>query len=205
MNARTIIAADGLPRRAFTVSDVLRMVEVGLIAEDERIELIDGELIPMSPKGNRHELLQARLYRAWSRIIGDDLELSQEPTLRLSHDTYLEPDLLVFSRAVGFPGLDGPSVLLALEIGVSSLGYDLGRKALVYASHGVRELWVVDATRMVVHVHLDPGPLGYRSVTPWREDHLIVPRFVPGLALCLAELDIPELADPRFDAPPPQA
>ncbi|MEJ1156959.1 Uma2 family endonuclease [Prosthecomicrobium sp. N25] len=199
MNARTIIAADGLPRRAFTVADVERMVEAGVIGEDERVELVDGELIPMSPKGNRHEILKTALLMDWVPRRPKSVLLAVETTLRLSGDTYLEPDILLFRRSVGFGRLNGPSVLLAVEIGVSSLGYDLGRKAAVYAAFGVPELWVVDAARLVVHIHLQPGPEGYGSVTPRTAGDLIVPRLVPDLTLRLADLDLDELADPDLD------
>jgi len=190
MNARTVIAADGLPRRLFTVADVERMVEVGLIDEDERIELVEGELVPMSPEGNEHEVWKHAILEAWFPRCPKPLRLAVETTLRLSADTFLEPDVLVMPRRVGFAGLDAASTLLALEIGASSLGYDLGRKAAIYARSGVRELWVVDPASRAIHVHRDPAADGYGTRTVVAADGIAVPISVPELALRLADLDL---------------
>jgi Uma2 family endonuclease len=190
MNAPITTAAEGLPRRAFTVKEVERMVEVGLIAEDERIELIGGEIVPMSPKGDHHEVLKTKLLRLWMRIAPDELELTPETTFRLSEDTYLEPDIVVYRLADGLKRLDGGTALLCVEIADSSLGYDLGRKPATYAAFGVAELWVIDAVRLVTHVHREPGEGGYRSVTVHAAGETLVPLRAPALPLRLADLDL---------------
>jgi Uma2 family endonuclease len=78
MNIRTLLKNAGLPRRSFTVKEVERMSEVGLLRAEERVELIGGELVPMSPKGSRHEVLKARLLRQWYRVAPDTIELIPE-------------------------------------------------------------------------------------------------------------------------------
>src|ERR1700742_3978656 len=98
---RVTSAAEGLPRRRFTVAEVEAMVEAGIMQEDERVELIGGELVPMSPKGNHHEVLKIKLIRRWSRSAPDDIEMASETTFRLSPDTYLEPDLVLFDMQAG--------------------------------------------------------------------------------------------------------
>lgn len=195
MNMRTIIAADGLPRRAFTVAEVESMVVAGVIDEDERIELVDGELIPMSPKGNRHELLKTEILAGWVPRCPPDRRLAVETTLRLSTDTFLEPDILVFPRGVGFRNLSGPASDLAVEVSATTLGYDLGRKAGLYAAYGLPELWVVDAVRLEIHVHRGGTSEGWRSVTVHAATESLVPQRVPALSLRLADLDLAELAD----------
>ena len=72
----TTTAAEGLPRRRFTVAELERMTEAGILEEDERIELIGGEIVPMSPKGNQHEVLKTALTRYWVKRIPDDLQLT---------------------------------------------------------------------------------------------------------------------------------
>jgi Uma2 family endonuclease len=138
--ARVTSAAEGLPRRRFTVAEVEAMVAAGVMEEDERVELIGGELAPMSPKGNHHEALKAALLCRWYRAVPDDLDLVPETTFRLSEDTYLEPDVVIYPRATGIPGLAAENVLLVVETADSSLRYDVGRKAALYASFGIREL-----------------------------------------------------------------
>ena len=146
--ARVTSAAEGLPRRRFTVAEVEAMVAAGVMEEDERVELIGGELVPMSPKGIRHEVVKRALLDRWYRARPDEVHLASETTFRLSEDTYLEPDVVIYPRAIGLQGLAGANVLLVVEIADSSLRYDIGRKAALYASFGIRELWVIDAVQL---------------------------------------------------------
>ncbi len=190
---RTTQAAEGLPRRAFTVAEVERMVDIGLLAEDERVELIGGELVPMSPKGIRRETLKAALLRAWYRACPDHLQLIPETTFRLSGDTFVEPDLIVYRTRTKLSELRGDTVLLAVEIAETSLRFDLGRKASLYAAHGIGELWVIDARRLVIHVHRAPGPDGYGSVAVLDAAATAVPAAAPELTLRLSDLDLPDL------------
>ncbi len=193
MNMRALTGTDDLPRRTFTVKDVERMGEVGLIRDDERIELIGGELVPMNAKGSRHETIKRQLLRRWYKSAPDHIDLIPETTFRLDVDTFIEPDILVVPTEVTIPRLAAGNVLLAIEISDRSLGYDLGPKALVYAHFGVRELWVIDAITMKIHVHRDPEGGRYHTITPWSADDLVVPRFAPSeFALRLADLDLTE-------------
>ena len=183
-------AAEGLLRRRFAVAEIETMVEAGLLA-DERNELIGGELVPMSPKGNRHEVLKVALLRRWYKAAPDDVELAPETTFRLSEDTYLEPDVVVFDRATGLGRLSSQGVFLVVEISDSSLRYDMGRKAALYASFGVRELWVIDAVRLVTHVFRAPNAQGYGEIREATEEERVAPLFAPAaFALRLADLDI---------------
>ena len=189
--ARVTRAAEGLLRRRFTVAEVEAMVAAGVMREDERVELIGGELVPMSPKGNQHEVVKVALLRRWLRIAPDDVEVAPETTFRLSEDTYLEPDVVICPRAVWPKRLDGASVLLVVEIADSSLRYDMGRKAALYASFGVRELWVIDAVRLTARVFADPSPEGYRSAQDLAASDRLAPRFAAEeFALRLDELEI---------------
>jgi Uma2 family endonuclease len=186
----TTNAAEGLPRRRFTVAELEAMTAAGILDEDERIELIGGEIVPMSPKGNHHEILKAALNIYWARKLPPDLMLVTETTFRLTVDTYLEPDFVFYPKATGIAGLSAETARLVVEIADSSLGYDLGRKASLYASFGIAELWVIDAMRLVIHVHRDPGPSGYRSVTTASKDERVIPGAGPELAVTLGELDL---------------
>jgi Uma2 family endonuclease len=193
MNVRTLLKNADLPRRSFTVKEVERMSEVGLLRAEERVELIGGELVPMNPKGSRHEVLKARLLRQWYRVAPDTIELIPETTFRLAVDTYLERDVVIFERAVGIKRLDGGNALLAVELSDSSLGFDLGPKAQVYAYFGIGELWVIDAVAEIIHVHRAPADGRYASITPWSADDVVTPAFAPSeFALRLADLDLGE-------------
>lgn len=178
MSAALRSLADGLPRRRFSVADVVRMVEVGLIAEDERLEILDGEIVPMSPRGYRHEGLKGAINRLWGRACPPGFDFMPETGLYLSDDTYLEPDFVVFP-AGGLRDLKGPDVLLAIEVADSSLAYDLRRKPGIYASFGVHELWVIDAVRRVTHLHRSPLGDRYARVEVAAAADELVPEHAP--------------------------
>ncbi len=189
--ARVTTAAEGLPRRRFTVAEVEAMVAAGVMEEDERVELIGGELVPMSPKGNHHEVVKRALVDRWIRARPEDCHLIQETTFRLSEDTYLEPDVVVYPRSVGLKGLTGANVLLVVEIADSSLRYDMGRKAALYASFGIRELWVIDAVRLTARVYRQPAADGYREPRDYASADRLAPLFAPeAFALRLDELEL---------------
>lgn len=184
----TTSAAEGLPRRAFTVAEVERMVRAGFIAEDERVELIGGELVPMSAKGIHHEVLKAALLRQWYKAAPDNIGLVPETTFRLSTDTFLEPDIAVYPQEEGLANLRGDTALLVVEIADTSLLYDRGRKADLYARFGIRELWVVDAVKLILWVYREPRFNGYRTVIEYGADDEAVPQAVPEFALTLNKL-----------------
>ena len=126
-----------------------------------------------------------------SRSRPDDCRLTQETTFRLSEDTYLEPDVVIYPRASGLRGLTGANVLLVVEIADSSLRYDIGRKAALYASFGIRELWVIDAVRLTTRVFREPTADGYRDVRTSALPTSSRPLIAPGaFALRLDELEL---------------
>jgi Uma2 family endonuclease len=176
-------------RRRFTTEDVLRMVETGVLHPDERVELIEGELTLMSPKHNRHEWLKNRTVRWLVPRLPSDLILAVESTLYLSKPSFSEPDLLVYPDRLNSEDVRGPDVDLLIEIGDSSLGYDLNTKAPLYADHGVRHYWVMDAQTLTTHVHQGPTAQGgYSDVCQVKQDEGLQFPFAPALSLCLADL-----------------
>src|SRR5215472_16203139 len=140
MNVAVTTAAEGFPRRAFTVEDISRMIEAGVIHEDERFELVEGEIVMMAAKGVAHERIISALTVAISRALPNDLTIGVEATLRLTDMVMLEPDIAVFpkelfKRSTTFAQLDPGEAHLVIEVAASSLAYDKGLKArLTYAT-----------------------------------------------------------------------
>jgi Uma2 family endonuclease len=189
--ARVTTAAEGLPRRRFTVAEVEAMVAAGVVDEHERVELIGGELLPMSLKGSRHEVVKKALNRRWMQRIPDDIDLIPETTFRLSEDTYVEPDFVIYPFGTPLERLTAGNVLLVVEIAVPSLGYDMGRKAALYAAFGVRELWVVDAIKLTARVFREPSETEYGDTRDFAASDLLSPLFAPQpFALRLDELHL---------------
>lgn len=183
--------AEGLPRWRWTVDDLDRMVGVGLLHETDRVELIEGEIVPMSPKGARHEDVRDELSDWLSLNLPKHSKVSTELGWRPRTDAYHEPDLLIYKRGRR-PGsrLPPADVLLLIEVADSSLGYDLGTKARQYAGLGVREYWVVEAGSLVTHVHLEPSPSGYGRMVPVPATTALIPTLLPDMSLQLAALQL---------------
>lgn len=187
---RTTQAADGMPRRAWTVAEIEAMIAAGIIPDDERFELIGGEVVPMSPKGARHEMVKIELNRHFQRSAPETLSIAPETTLRLDDKSFLEPDFCVFPRSVKPGDMRGYDVLLAIEVADTSLSYDLGRKIGLYAAYGIAEVWVIDANSLVTHVHRRLGAEGYSAVLEAGPGEEITAVRAPMVSMCLAKLGL---------------
>jgi Uma2 family endonuclease len=195
MNVAVTTAAEGFPRRAFTVDDISRMMDAGVISEDEKFELIEGEIVMMASKGIAHERIKSALTIAVARALPDDLTLGVEATLRLTDRTMLEPDLAVFPKTLfkksvsGFAQLDPGEALLVIEVAVSSLAYDKGLKARLYARHEVREFWVIDANARTTWVHTGPSGDGWSSIVEHGPHDTLTTAALPSFSIRLDEID----------------
>jgi Uma2 family endonuclease len=186
MRANVTRAAEGFDRRSFTVAEILRMQDAGIIAEDENFELIEGEIVPMQAKTHVHELLKSNLTAAVVRALPERLWFGVETTVYLSPSTFVEPDIVVFPKGLKLEDVKGSDLLLAIEVAATSLAYDRGLKAQLYARHDVRELWVVDAARRVTFVHQGPQGEGWRSVIERGPDEALTVAALPGFSIRLA-------------------
>jgi Uma2 family endonuclease len=191
----TTRAAEGLPRRPWTVADIERMVEVGLIHEKERFELIGGEIVPMSPKGDWHENVKRALNVHWAKALPPELFMLPETTLRVDPRNFREPDFVFWSSSIPVSDLKPKHVQLIVEVSDSSLGYDLGQKAKYYASLGFADYWVIDAKRLLTRIHRDPGLEGFSSVADHRHTQRMTPLLLPVLAVKLTDLGLQPVMD----------
>jgi Uma2 family endonuclease len=181
-------SAEAPVRRRWTLAELEHMVATGVIAESERIELIDGEVVAMSAKGRQHEIVRNELVLEWASKRPSDLKLASETPLRLDPETAPEPDIIVFPAPLLSPDVTGDNVLLVVEISDTSVSYDLVVKSVVYAAFGVREYWVIDPRRRVTHLHRQLGADGYADVRVFPYADTVTPLAAPALAVCLADL-----------------
>jgi Uma2 family endonuclease len=182
-------AAEGLPRWRWTVAEIEAMTNAGIFTEDERFELIGGEIVPMNPKGIQHEVLKTMLNLHFAANTPVEFLFTQETTFRLNEDSFVEPDFIFYRKADGLANLNPRTALLAVEVADSSLAWDLGRKARLYANFGIPELWVIEAQSRLTHVHRKPGLEGYGEIGKVPEDQALSPGFTPELTVTLAKLD----------------
>lgn len=187
---RTTQAAEGLPRWRWTTAEFIRLSDLGAFTAEDTFELIGGEIVPMSPAGRRHEVLREELEEILRSRLSDGIRVVAEPQLNLDEATYTKPDILVRPAGVRSPDVRGATALLVIEITDSSLTYDLQTKAPLYAAHGVREYWVIDAHTLETTVHREPSATGYASTARVPPTDRLVPSLAPALAVSLAELDL---------------
>ncbi|MBK7196520.1 MAG: Uma2 family endonuclease [Myxococcales bacterium] len=158
-----VVAIDPAWQRPLTVEEYHRMIDVGILGEDERVELLEGVMVAMSPQGIPHVKAITTLTRLMCRVTeGSSLEVRPQVPLTLARSEP-EPALAITEGRARWPrGRHPETALLVVEVASDSLGKDLGPKAAIYAEAGVTEYWVIDVERQVIHVHAGPDPVGRR-------------------------------------------
>ncbi|MBX9777907.1 MAG: Uma2 family endonuclease [Xanthobacteraceae bacterium] len=196
MNIAVIQPAANLPpRRAFTAEDIQRMIDAGVIGEEESFELIEGEIVMMASKSIAHDVIKSALAMTFARCISDDLYVGVENTLQLGRDVLVDPDIAICRRDIyktadprAFAQPRAADVLLVVEIAVSSMDYDRKVKARLYAQHGFREYWVIDALKRITWVHLGPSAGGWSSIVERGPGETLTTAAVPGFAMRLDQI-----------------
>jgi Uma2 family endonuclease len=146
-------------RHRISVEAFHRMGETGILGPEDRVELIDGEIIDMSPIGAWHAAIVDILARHFGRCAGESLFVRCQNPLRLDDVNEPEPDIAILRPRADFytTGHPGPAdVLLVIEVADTSLAYDLGTKVPLYARHGIPEVWVIDAATRRTRVFRQP-------------------------------------------------
>jgi Uma2 family endonuclease len=181
-----------LTRHRFTVEDYHRMGEAGILPEDNRLELISGDVVVREPIGAYHAGTVARLIRLWTSRVGDRAILNiQNPVQFPREDSELQPDVMLLRPREDFYTTAHPQaadVLLLIEVADTTLRLDRRVKIPLYARAGVREVWLVDLTTARLEIYRDP--LGDRYGDPrvfMRGEH-VSPEAFPDLSLDVAEL-----------------
>ncbi len=148
-----------LPRHLLTVDDYHRLGEAGILTEDDRVELIEGELLDMAPIGSEHAAGVNALTRLLVLAVGERGIVSPRNPVRLDNRNEPQPDFAVLRpRADGYRSAlpTAQDLLLIVEIAASSLAYDRGLKLALYARHGVPEVWTVNLAAQEVEIHRKP-------------------------------------------------
>jgi Uma2 family endonuclease len=180
--------AEGFPRRKFTTREVIAMIEAGVIAPDERFELIEGEIVPMSPQHHDHESIKSELVTILARLVPDHLRLGIETSVYLADDTFVNPDVTLFPKAIRTDAVAGTDLLLAVEIAATTMRYDKGKKAPLYAANAFREFWLIDARERVTWVHTRPENGEWGSVVKVPGTEPLTLAALPGLAFRVADV-----------------
>jgi Uma2 family endonuclease len=179
-----------LERHRFTLAEYDRMAAGGVIDEVERVELIDGDFIVMSPISNLHHSAVLRLSHVLSIGLGETAIVSVQNPIAIDDHTVPHPDLAIlrfrrdFYRTKPRPA----DILLLIEVSDTSLRYDRYVKMPVYSRAGVTEAWLVDMQHRELLVHTDPQPDGYGSLRTLRHGDTATPLAFPKIVLELTGL-----------------
>jgi Uma2 family endonuclease len=162
--------------RNFSRREYEKMIDVGILGEDERVELVAGRIVEMSPEGPLHAGTIDLCAETLRRLFGRDYTVRVQHPLAVDPDGEPEPDLAVVrggprAHLGGHPH----EAVLVVEVAIASLAYDRGEKARLYARAGFPEYWIVNLAEQVVEVHRDPSPSGYRSITSHGRDAVFSP------------------------------
>jgi Uma2 family endonuclease len=174
-----------IPRRLLTAEEFLRMAEVGILTEDDRVELIEGELVAMAPFGSEHAGTVGALNRLLVMAIGERGIVFPQNPVRLDGSCVPHPDFTILKpRPDGYRSvLPGPDdVLLAIEVADSSLSYDRGPKLELYAARSIREVWIVDLVHRLIEIHRTPRGNHYASSTTVERTATLGIEALPGVA-----------------------
>ena len=184
--------ANACRRRLFTREEYQAMGRAGIFDEDERVELLGGEIIVMAAIGNRHAACVLRMTNALnvSRLTGRAFLQVQNP---VAADPMSEPqpDLMLLAHRDDHYDFDHPSpeeVLLLVEVADSSLDYDRGTKVPFYATSGIREVWIVDLEQDRIESYLKPELGRYRVTRSYEPGEVLAPSVLPDLRLDVASL-----------------
>ena len=176
------------PRRRFTVEEYHQMAAVGILREDERVELLDGDIVEMSPTGDRHiEAVNRCTDQFAALVVARRARISTQNPVWLGPHTEPQPDVALVPREVlGAPRLG--EILLAIEVADTSVADDRQAKVPLYARAGVPETWLLNVVDGELEVYREPGPDGYAAGYVRRPGQQVAAEAFPDLVLQVADL-----------------
>lgn len=176
-------------RHQFTTEDLRHFVAVGVLSEDDRVELIDGDLIDMSPINEPHANTVDNLNASLSTDRHADVRVRIQNPVRLSDMSIVQPDIaVVIEQSYRSRHPDAADALLLIEVSDSTLTFDLRTKVPLYARSGIAEVWVVDINAQVLHRFRQPEGSEYRVVEELVAGDTASIGALPGVSLSVADI-----------------
>lgn len=188
---RLLAANPWVTRRPITVTEYHRMGEVGILGERDRVELIEGELVAMSPIGSYHHGTVNHLTHSLVHAVGEHAVVSVQGPVRLDDFSEPEPDFALLRPRADFYRDAHPrpdDVLLLIEVADTSLNYDRAVKRALYARHAIPEFWIVNLNAGEVEVCREPKADGYALMEHFGRDGAVEPALLPGVRIQLSTL-----------------
>jgi Uma2 family endonuclease len=177
--------------RRIRVEEYHRMIETGILGEDEHVQLVDGLIVALSPQGRPHAFVIQELNRLLVRALSDEYKVLTQLPLTLGEDSEPEPDLAVVRACDAASRTEHPTTaLLVIEVAGESLRFDRRSKAAVYARAGVAEYWIVNLAGFTVEVRHAPdlASAEYRETLVFRRGEILTAMVVSGIRVDVAAL-----------------
>jgi Uma2 family endonuclease len=173
-------------RRHFNVTEYYRMAAAGVLSEDDRVELIEGEIVEMNPIGSRHAACVARLTEFLGRSVGDEAIVWAQNPVQLSDFSEPLPDVALLKRRDDFYAHANPQpmdVLLVIEVADSSVEFDRDIKVPLYAGAGIPEVWLVNLPQGTIEVYTQPFGDKYQETRVIKRNQSLRPTSIPNLII----------------------
>jgi Uma2 family endonuclease len=180
-----------LPRHRIDIDEYYHMAGRGLLARDARVELIDGEIIDMSPIGSPHAATVNTLAHLFNLAVGAHALVSIQAPVRLDRFSEPQPDLALLAVRADKYWRSHPTaanVFLIVEVSDSTLRYDRETKVALYARHGIPEVWIVDLENRELHIFRSPAEGCYLDVESIPDPGVMTPALLPEVSVNLSGL-----------------
>jgi Uma2 family endonuclease len=181
--------SDFLPLRRFSTADYLQMIEAGVLGPDDKVELIGGMIVQMSPAGIPHNHYLIHILPIFAPLLGR-FEIAIQGTLTVAEGQVFDPDFMLLQRRPdGYKTKlpDAPDVKLIIEAAESSLPRDQKVKMPIYANAGIPEYWIADLEHETLIVHREPQPGGYRQIKTLSGDDVVSPLAAPDFSFAVRQ------------------
>lgn len=178
-------------RRLFTVEEYHRLAQAGILGEDDRVELLEGEIVEMAPIGSRHAGTVNRLNRLLSHLVGDLAVVAVQNPIRIGEHSEPQPDLALLHPRPDFYASAHPQpadVLLLVEVAEATASYDREVKVPIYARAAIPEVWLVDLERERIEVFRQPSPQGYGEALTLGRGQRLSPLLLPHISLAVDDI-----------------
>jgi Uma2 family endonuclease len=179
--------------RRFTRDEYERMAAQGILRADEHVELLQGEIVPMTPQGSHHTVVVHLIAKALERAFGPGYWVRIQSPLALSDNSEPEPDVAVVRGAPrDFYSAQPKTALLLVEVAESTLASDREVKAGMYAEAGIPEYWIANLVDGTLEVHREPRKQNsgarYASITRLDKSAHVIPTGVPGASIAVGDV-----------------
>lgn len=180
-----------LLKRKFTVKQYQKMAESGILTEDDRVELLRGEIIEMSPIGRRHAACVNQLVRLFTQLLGTRVIVSPQNPVELDDTSQPQPDIALLQTRADFYESGHPQssdIFLLVEVADTTVEIDREIKIPLYAEDNIAEVWLIDLNAQCIEVYQQPTPTGYQSIQKFQRGQTLSIQAFPDLEIMVDEV-----------------